>query len=196
MLDDDPVAEANAAAITERGGAMLSTLDWRVRRVLEARSLSGTQKYIKLTLIADEVGETAKPNSPCRRGCSYCCNQAVPISEHEADNIAAFTGRPRRELGAGPTNRETLDRMRSNQQRYSAKPCTFLRDGECTIYEVRPMNCRTHISVAATPEPCDIFTRPGGRVPLLDLRALQEGVVELFMSRQYGDVRDFFPPEG
>lgn len=68
----------------------------------------------------------------CSRGCSHCCRIDVQITTFEAEYIYMHTGVPHvNESPATAGHRGT--------------PCPFLRDnGECGIYAVRPMICRTY----------------------------------------------------
>jgi Fe-S-cluster containining protein len=65
----------------------------------------------------------------CRKGCDLCCQRKLTVSAVEAYNIAlAFSQLPR------DTKRRIEEPKTS---------CAFLVDGACSIYESRPVICRT-----------------------------------------------------
>lgn len=83
----------------------------------------------------------------CAKGCNYCCHSTVAVSAPEAFRIVrAVEGRTaeeRRAVVARATARaaitfETLITLRS--------PCALLEQGDCSIYEARPMGCRQFVS--------------------------------------------------
>lgn len=76
----------------------------------------------------------AYPAPTCKRGCSYCCYVGVQISGPEAKYIEHKTGHKIRSLETGVCD--------LNERR----PCPFLKDNECSIYEYRPSVCRAFLS--------------------------------------------------
>lgn len=74
------------------------------------------------------------PPGTCKRGCSYCCHVAVEITLLEARYIEHKTGHKVTNPVDGPTNKN------------ETRPCVFLKNNECSIYEHRPAVCRTFIS--------------------------------------------------
>lgn len=161
-----------AVALAEAPGP----LDPRARRVLE---------------ITDDLAAKVAPKAACRRGCSYCCYQSVIISDWEAARIARFTGRA---AAVMPAPTPGMD-LRPTQKRFAGVPCVFLKRGECSIYPVRPLACRTHFSMEADPAPCDTGRAMGARVRLFNFRALTfvHGVLFLNGGCSFADVREFFP---
>lgn len=151
-------------------------LDWRGNRMIE---------------ISDELSAMAAPVSPCKKGCAYCCHQSVIISSWEAGRIAKATGRKILDIeGYNPQN----DSREEIRTKYAGKPCIFLVDNVCSIYAVRPLICRTHISVADDPTPCDIINNPGAEVPYFNLSDLNiiQGFLFLQANCKLGDIREFF----
>jgi Fe-S-cluster containining protein len=65
----------------------------------------------------------------CRKGCDLCCQRKFTVSAVEAYNIA----RAYRQLPP--------DIQRRGREPKTA--CTFLIDGACSVYESRPILCRT-----------------------------------------------------
>lgn len=84
----------------------------------------------------------------CKRGCSWCCHQSVMTTAPEVlyaakflhDNLTpAEVMRLRDKVAARARQADGLD----NDQRMDRRiACAFLSDGICTIYPVRPLQCR------------------------------------------------------
>lgn len=67
----------------------------------------------------------------CEQGCNACCSIDVSMTRLEAEMISLKTG-------------HEMDRGSSQTRGHRGKPCTFLaEDGSCSVYDVRPFNCRT-----------------------------------------------------
>ena len=84
----------------------------------------------------------------CRKGCSWCCHQSVMTTAAEVLYAAKFLRdnltpsevlRLRDKVAARAKQAEGMD----NDQRMDRRiPCAFLSEGICTIYPVRPLQCR------------------------------------------------------
>src|SRR5712691_5541470 len=77
-----------------------------------------------------EMVQRYKPHLACRKGCDLCCQRKFSISGVEAYNVAALF----RQLPAGV--QQAVRKQKSS--------CTFLVDGACSVYEARPVICRTY----------------------------------------------------
>lgn len=131
----------------------------------------------------------------CVRGCHHCCYLATTITIPEALLILDTLSRdPYRwrwfeqklpdlmELAEKLENRETTRESWFDQK----IPCVFLRDGECSIYEVRPTVCRTHISTD-DPFQCSHEAPRGAPVRRLDTNHLDNLVwseSQRYMNRE------------
>lgn len=125
---------------------------------MERWKLGPTDAYLALrdeiTARAAELFERYASHLKCRRGCSFCCdNIHVPAIERAAVSEWLDT-----EAGSGV--REAARRRRASQASHAltagekqpsgeraAAPnrCAFLgSEGECTVYPVRPLICRTY----------------------------------------------------
>ncbi len=87
----------------------------------------------------------------CRAGCSFCCHQNVDVTIPEAILVALQLGDeadPRRTaiLAAADAFRDLDDDTRIA----TGKPCPLLVDHRCSVYNVRPINCRSFTSPDAT----------------------------------------------
>ena len=88
----------------------------------------------------------------CHEGCSLCCTLRVDVFAHEILLIAHHI----RARFSPQTLSELLARLASHSERvlpltpFEHAPrnvvCPLLRDGRCSIYEVRPLSCRRHHS--------------------------------------------------
>ena len=177
--------------INARQGLRLRKLVHDALPALAGSALPLDRKVIRLREIADKVGAAIAPFTPCRKGCSACCHKPALISEMDAMLISEATGKPL----AAP--RRVFDVTAGEEARrsffapYAGTPCPFLKDDACSIYEHRPIVCRVHHSLEATPAPCDQPTR---NVAALDLTPIY--ATELRMAGPlmvWSDIREFFP---
>jgi Fe-S-cluster containining protein len=79
---------------------------------------------------AAEMVQRYKAHLACKKGCDLCCQRKFSVSAVEAYNIASLF----RQLPAAV-------------QRAVRKPkasCAFLVNGACSVYEARPVICRTY----------------------------------------------------
>ncbi|MCA1909007.1 MAG: YkgJ family cysteine cluster protein [Magnetospirillum sp.] len=72
----------------------------------------------------------------CRRGCGWCCHQKVGAAAIE---VLAMS----RALAQRPVERAMLADWAPG------RPCAFLKDGACAVYDIRPLKCRSlwHVDV-------------------------------------------------
>jgi Fe-S-cluster containining protein len=94
--------------------------------------------------IAGRIAATtaAHPDWPCRRGCDLCCRSlsALPrVTAAEWDRMVAALGQLPAE-----TAEAIIERLRTAEP--GERICPFLqRDtGECSVYQSRPVGCRTY----------------------------------------------------
>lgn len=83
----------------------------------------------------------------CRSGCSFCCHQNVDVTIPEAILVAlrlGDEGDPRR---AATLEAAALFEGLDEEARIATgRPCPMLIDNRCSVYEVRPMACRSFTS--------------------------------------------------
>jgi len=147
--------------------------------------------------IADEMTAVAAPYAVCKRGCSACCHMATMVSEPEAELMAADLGIKMRRPKKWPYFDPHTGVARAKRDEFadsffgSHKPCTFLVNNECSIYEHRPLACRIHLNMAANAEPCEMDT--GRETAMLDLRKLDDAYALIGLSTHLQDIREYFP---
>lgn len=104
----------------------------------------------------------------CARGCCHCCKQAVVITDGEADLLvktALERGLTIDLAGLRRQNTCTTDEAWLDLP-VEDRPCVFLGEqGECRVYDRRPLSCRKYFSVEE-PARCDIIKYPAGRVKI------------------------------
>lgn len=147
----------------------------------------------RMIAIADEMASFVAPWSGCKKGCGHCCHQAVAISSWEAERIAEATGKTISYFEPHPID-GTLQKVL--MEKFTKEPCPFLVDSQCSIYDVRPLVCNMHFSLADDDFPCDIINNQGARVPYYNFQELHFLTMLMFMSAdcKYGDIREFFGP--
>lgn len=195
-------AEAKAREINRRAGQLLQhELPQRAARVIQGQAPLA-RKYIMLKKITDEAMTHIAPLTPCEKGCSDCCYQAVPIPEHEARMLAEFTGRALNPAARQPNTLEHILDLQLNQPQrllQNPTPCPFLVDNKCSVYAVRPVQCRSHHVLHSDSSRCNLFRardlgRPMPQVKF-DISWADELAAVLLMQGDdpVADIRAWFP---
>jgi Fe-S-cluster containining protein len=88
----------------------------------------------------------------CRKGCVYCCSQAVLASNHEILILSHYVdehvpSKVKKDIKTRTADKHEITRSMNAMEflRY-IHPCPFLEEGSCLIYPVRPMACRCYLS--------------------------------------------------
>lgn len=90
----------------------------------------------------DEVAAGA-PQFGCKSGCAWCCYQSVEATIPEAILVAAQLADPDDRRRATVLANAAAFRGKSEaERRRTGKPCAFLVDSRCSVYEDRPLACR------------------------------------------------------
>lgn len=142
--------------------------------------------------IANKITPLFGPLSACKNKCSHCCHMAVGIFSGEAESIGKSIGVVPKKLP--PVIPEEYI-QRDVVKRWINVPCPFLEDGLCSIYEHRPLVCRTHFNLSAFPLLCDTRNYLGNDVPNFNFQSLWNvhGFISLLSGETPGDLREFFP---
>lgn len=153
----------------------------RIRLIQEAASLW-----------ADDLASL----TACQRGCSACCYLPVVISSAEAQRLAQASGR----MPCAPPGAVSVAQAAGAggapellQPGRVGGPCPFLVEEECSVYDARPVACRTHVSLADSALLCQIVPGHPARVPYADSTKIHGYALLLQLDQVVADIRDFFP---
>lgn len=124
--------------------------------------LRGHALIKKLHSIIADLGAKNDLNSKIQCGkqaCSYCCHSLIAVAPPEAEYIRANA-------------KYTIDKDLQKKQRetdysklsFSDKMCIMLKNGQCQIYEHRPMLCRNH-NIALGEDPMDCLKQNSLKTP-------------------------------
>lgn len=93
----------------------------------------------------------------CKKGCSFCCHIRVATYLEEVQLIANHCKK-----NDIPISKAYLLKQRVADQLHlsNVSACVFLKNGACSIYEVRPLICRNYHVISA-PELCDLKKHDG-----------------------------------
>lgn len=154
---------------------------------------SPKSKLRKLVALYESLGQAAAAVSPCKAGCSYCCHIPVVISTQDAERIARATSRVPKTLPLrSPIE---LDRILKS---HTPSPCPFLKESRCSIYDDRPLACRTHYTLDNSSYWCNPNVGVNQAVlPKADDLALNLSYIEIATALKisFGEIREFFPAE-
>ena len=159
-------------------------------------STSGSRKpkFIAIQKLTSELREITQEFTACKKGCSACCNQRVMLSQSEADAIGHSIKKPAVQLSP-------KYKIPDQNEFGSETPCTFLSDGACTIYDVRPFMCRNQVNLDKDNLLCGQENWDLGKsnspkftgVPMLGPGPVLDVYRAISGQDIVGDIRDFFP---
>lgn len=183
-------ALARAKAIQDRIGPIRRAEFARRLQEIEQSRLHDFTRLRALYALADEHFALVGDNVACRRGCSHCCHCAVAITKTEAQMLGTAIKRrpvnaPRRE------GRDEFGNFVGFDWGYH-NPCAFLKNGECSIYEHRPLTCRVHFNLDVDDVLCHLNPPIGQTVPWLDASSYRTASIRIG-GNHIADIRDFFP---
>ena len=172
-----------------------------VRSVIHSiRNSGGTMPHeeglTKLMNIAGQMAEVVNRHSACKNKCSMCCNMAVHMTFGEAAIIGSKIGVEPVKDHTVKTAVELLKDIIASEKaidKYSGVPCPFNGPDGCTIYEHRPIACRTCFNMTDDPRLCDVSTSQSvnrfNAAPIWDAQAF----ICYTHNDRSGDIREFFP---
>lgn len=91
--------------------------------------------YEKVEAFERKLSAEARGFSQCRKGCSRCCHVDLSVFQLEAEAVTSWFEKKSAE------EKEELRGLWSGIQ--PSEQCAFLVNDACTIYEARPLICRT-----------------------------------------------------
>lgn len=153
------------------------------RQVIKAHGMNEFVRQFQEVL--DDAIEQEKKQElvSCSKGCYFCCRQNVHIFRAEAQIIAAYC----KEKGID-IPKVYLKQQLKYKWRELAKTevgwCVFLKNGECSIYPVRPMACRNYF-VVSPPERCDVVKYPSSEGHTVKVKNF---IFPLMLSVAFGGV--------
>lgn len=104
--------------------------------------------YWRHDKLVSEVLNEPDSNIACRSGCSYCCYFKVTVKAVEVHQIVDYVNRnfePKHissVVDRAKQNVEEANGLTYEQHLATNQRCPFLVDDTCSIYPVRPTNCR------------------------------------------------------
>lgn len=181
--------------------AVLATHPWMVhKRISEdvariaGENASAKSKRRKVIAIVNRMTAALAPHVACKPGCSQCCHMNTMIYEHEAIRLAEVTGRKMARLPFRP-----LDVVHAEGMKFNGKPCPFLIGDRCSVYEDRPLVCRSHHSLRESADQCsmDIPAGKQSRPPMYDPDLVEVPYRQMNATYQptepCGNIAEFFP---
>lgn len=135
------------------------------------------QKLINRTLLKRK----AMGDSPvtCSKGCSACCHIQVDMTRMEWNVIKKFCANNGIEIDrehlakqVGLSNSDFVRKLTPEESR-----CVFLKNRECSIYDVRPLACRKFL-VVSDPKEC---RRDGESAQVIEVE--MEAFISAFWQR-------------
>jgi Fe-S-cluster containining protein len=119
----------------------------------------------------------------CKRGCSACCHLSVDVSADEARVLRhRWDGKNKNRLKKQAKVEST--ELFAKILGWEDSACVFLKDNECSVYDVRPASCRTHFTIDESSQ-CDPIVHAGET-----LRLVFDAKVEMISSIMYGGHSD------
>lgn len=109
---------------------------------------------LHLDEVIEEVAGESDIKISCSKGCYWCCEQMVAITGHEAQLIVEWCASNDLVIDKAKLIRQSKLTDASTWTKSVDKQCIFLKDGICSIYQVRPMTCRKYL-VASPPRKCN-----------------------------------------
>lgn len=182
------VAELRRGEFVKAMPPELSDREDAIQRKLASENASSRNKLQKIYSLMTDLVKAAEPYVACSKGCSACCQMNVMISQLEANFIE-------KETGIKPA--QLIRSVLYSQDKFIGVPCPFLKDGSCSIYDVRPFPCRKHLSFDTSSYWCDPAHSLDVKIPLVEFSGAQGAFLDIARTTSGGvfaDIRDFFPP--
>ncbi len=113
--------------------------NYRFREFLKHNTRLSAEEVDRLV---SQITERVWTKADCT-ACANCCREVVPtLSASESEHLAAHLGIGQPEFRSKYLIR--ADSLADNPWIIRDRPCPFLRDNLCTVYERRPAVCRDY----------------------------------------------------
>jgi Fe-S-cluster containining protein len=183
----EAAASQNMEAVKAASTPELDSLRRQLRRA-QTPAVPAASKVIRLRHIAGQWSTIFSSKTACSSGCSHCCHLAVMVPKSEAKLMAKAIGIHVTE----PAEKLDLEGA-SDGTAFLGEPCTFLVDNRCSIYDHRPMMCRTLVNMDSVDTLCQIVKGVDVPVPYLNTVEMKAYFAYLTQTEQFADIRDWFP---
>lgn len=150
QLKEDERLVQNGLSFTQVDGweviALMRALRDRLGQARNAGRIAPLMRFLH-----DNFGKSARripaALSACARGCSHCCHMWTALRAPEALFIAAAM--PGELRAAVDTAHAETVALSYEERLRLVRPCPLLQDDACSLYEARPIGCRTAASTDA-----------------------------------------------
>lgn len=167
--------------------AELSAKEDRLPGAIRSANAARKAKLFKIYQVADEISAARAPFVACGKGCSHCCHMTIRLTSAEAERLGSAIGRAPVKIAS---NRD------HGLEKFAGVPCPFLVDDVCSVYENRPLSCRTHASFEADNSNCHPERMNKVVSMLVNFDGLDKALFEASSDARgvvLADIRDFFP---
>lgn len=127
------------------------------RRLIDAHQplLKMLREFVDETISLAMAKSESKP--ACKKGCSACCHQVVLVSSEEAGQLISHVTAdviPRWKAQAIDLRTHNDPAGLPKRLGKEDAKCVFLKRGECSVYDIRPVMCRLiHVKNATACDP-------------------------------------------
>lgn len=94
----------------------------------------------------------------CKKGCSFCCHMNVSCSKTEVEIIITYCKSKNIIVDQDYLKRQLKYSQEKIGKANEVSACIFLKNNECSIYDVRPISCRKYF-VKSEPSFCNTKRR-------------------------------------
>jgi Fe-S-cluster containining protein len=168
-------------------------VEWLIQAAGNCKNLR--QRLIRFHRAASAWASPMEPIAACRKGCCHCCFIPCHILSEEAKLLADLTGRTmvKPEIRFSVASRQDPNAPEPDPKRHLGEPCPFLKDGLCSVYENRPISCRTHYNLDDDSLLCEVVPDHPVTVPMINNHSILGYIALQFPKDYLSDIRDFFP---
>lgn len=104
----------------------------------------------KFMTYVEELNKILLEYSPCKKGCSFCCDIPVAVSDLEILLIKEYLDKNHisyKKLNYNKIFSKTNDPKEIIGKKYTGIKCPFLKNNSCSVYPARPFVCKKHIAI-------------------------------------------------